>query len=96
MVVHAIYYQLISRKLYKFRLDNILRRCVLNHERKDIMWECHNGVAGRHVGGKAIAQKVLHVGLWWDTLFKDAKEYARSCDTFQRIDNLSRRDELPL
>jgi hypothetical protein len=59
MVVHATDYQLIAGQLYKLGLDNILRRCVLNHERQDILWECHNGVVGGHVGGKATAQKVL-------------------------------------
>jgi hypothetical protein len=96
MVVRAADYQLIAGQLYKLGLDNILRRCVLNHERKDILWECHNGVVGGHVGGKATAQKVLQAGLWWDTLFKDAKAYARSCDTCQRVGKPSCRDELPL
>jgi hypothetical protein len=58
----------------------------------DILWECHNGVAGGHVGIKTTAQKVLHVGLWWAMLFK----YAISCDTFQRVGNPSHRYELPL
>jgi hypothetical protein len=96
MVVHAVDYQLIAGQLYKFGLDSILRRCVLNHERQDIMWECHNGVVGGHVGGKAIAQKILQAGLWWATLFKDVKEYARSCNIYQRVGKPSRRDELPL
>jgi hypothetical protein len=59
MVVREAEYQLIVRKLYNLGLDSILMRCVLYHEIKDILWECHNGVAGGHVGGKAIAQKVL-------------------------------------
>ena len=96
MVVHATDYQLIVRQLYKLGLDNILRRCVLNHERQDILWECHNGFAGGHVGGKATAQKVLQVGLWWANLFKYDKEYAISCDIFQRVGNPSHKDELPL
>jgi transposase InsO family protein len=87
---------LIAGQLYKLGLDSILRRCVLDHERQDILWECHNGVAGGHVGGKATAQKVLQAGLWWETLFKDAKVYARSCDVCQRVGKPSRRDELPL
>ena len=53
MVVRATDYQLIAGQLYKLGLDGILRRCVLDHERQDILWECHNGVAGGHVGGKA-------------------------------------------
>jgi hypothetical protein len=64
-------------------LDNILRRCVLNHERKDILWECHSGVVGGHVGGKATTQKVLQARIMVGTLFKDDKVYARSCDVFQ-------------
>jgi hypothetical protein len=77
-------------------LENILKRCVLSHERQDILWEFHSGVVGGHVGGKDIAHKVLQFGLWWATLFKDAKYYDRSCDTCQRVGNPSRRDELPL
>jgi hypothetical protein len=55
MVVQATKYQLIMGKLYKLGLDNILRRCVLDHERHDILWECCNGVVGGHVGGNATA-----------------------------------------
>jgi hypothetical protein len=78
-------------------LNNILRRCVLNHEREDILWECHNGVVGGgHVGGKATTKKVLHTGLWWSTLLKYSKEYFRSCDISQRVGKPSRSYELPL
>jgi hypothetical protein len=57
LVVHAIDYQLIAGQLYKLGLDNILRRCVLDHERLDILWECHSGVVGGHIGGKETTQK---------------------------------------
>lgn len=73
LVVRAADYQLIAGQLYKSGLDNILRRCVLDHERPEILWECHSGVAGGHVGGKATAQKVLQAGLWWPTSFKMLK-----------------------
>jgi hypothetical protein len=82
MVVRVADCQLIAGQLYKLGLDIILRRCVLDHERQEILWECHNGVARVHVGGKATAQKVLQARLWWATLFKDAKGYARSCDVW--------------
>jgi hypothetical protein len=89
MVVQAMDYQYIVGKLYKLGLDRILRRCVLDHERQDILWECHSGVAGGHVGGKATTQKILQDGLWWDTLFKDVKEYSIYCDVCQRVGNSS-------
>jgi hypothetical protein len=53
-------------------------------------------VVGGHVGGKATTLKILQVGLWWPTMFKDAKAYARACDVFQRVGKPSWRDELPL
>jgi hypothetical protein len=90
MVVRGADYQLITRKLYKVGLDNILRRCILDHERQDILWECHSRITGGHVGGKAMAQKFLQARLWWATLFKDEKSYARSCDVSQRVGKLSR------
>lgn len=68
----------------------------MDHDRPDILWECHSGVAGGHVGGKATAIKVLQAGLWWPTVFRDCKEYAKSCDVCQRVGKPSIRDELPL
>jgi hypothetical protein len=85
MVVRATDYQLIAGQLYKLGLDNILKRCVLDHERQDILWESHNRVAGGHIGGKATAQKFIQARFQWEMLFKDAKVYARSCDIFQRV-----------
>jgi hypothetical protein len=96
MVVRVADYQLIAGKLYKLGLDSILRRCVLDHERQDILWECHNGVVGGHVGGNDTVKKVLQDELWWATLFKDEKVYSRSCDVYQRVGKSSKRDELPL
>ena len=76
--------------------DKILRRCVLEHEKPLILAEAHAGEVGGHFSGKATAQKILMAGLWWPTIHKDAKEYCRSCDIYQRIGRPSRRDEIPL
>ena len=45
MVVRVAYYQLIAGQLHKLRLDSLLRRCVMDHVRLDVLWECHSGVA---------------------------------------------------
>jgi hypothetical protein len=57
MVVRAMDYQFIVGYLYKLGLDSILRICVLDHERQDILWECHNEVVGGHVGGNPLCRK---------------------------------------
>ena len=77
-------------------LDNILRRCVLEHERPRILEEAHEGIAGGDYARKDIVHKVLHVGIWWPTIQRDAKEYCQKCDVCQRDGNPNRRDEMPL
>jgi hypothetical protein len=80
LVVRVANYQLIVGHLYKIGAYNILRRCVLNHERYRILAEAHEGIDGGHYVGKSTAQKVLHTGLWWPTIHKDAKDYFQRCD----------------
>ncbi|KAH9299992.1 hypothetical protein KI387_011575, partial [Taxus chinensis] len=41
-------FMLISGDLYKLGRDEVLCRCVLEHERKNIMEEAHGGIAGGH------------------------------------------------
>jgi len=76
--------------------DQILHHYVLDHEGEGILWECHVVINGGHVGCKATARNVLQASLWWTTLFKDAKEYAKTYDVFQRVGQPLRHDEMPL
>jgi transposase InsO family protein len=65
-------------------------------ERLLILAEAHEGIAEEHYTGREIAQKVLIAGLWWPTLHRDAKYYAKAYDVCQRVGKPSRRDEIPL
>lgn len=90
LVVKALDYQLISGQRYKLGLDEILRRCVLEHEKDMILEEAHAGVVGGHYAGKSTAQKILRPRIWWPTLHKDAKECCQACDICQRTGKPSR------
>jgi hypothetical protein len=96
LVVRAVEYQLIGGHLYKIGTYNILRRCVMEHERTIILVEAHEGIVGGHYAGKATTHKVLHAELWCPTFYKDSKEYYQNCDVCQRVGNPSKRDEIPL
>jgi hypothetical protein len=96
LVVHAADFSLIVGHLYNMGPDEILRRCLMEAERPLILIETHEGIARGNYAGKETTQKVLRVGLWWPTLHRDAKDYSRSCDIFQRVGKPSRRDEIPL
>jgi hypothetical protein len=59
LVVRVADYQLIVGHMYKLGLDNILKRCVIDHAILDILWECHSGVVGGHVQGKETTQNII-------------------------------------
>ena len=96
LVVRDANYLLILGHLYKMGTNNILRRCVLEHERSRILVEYHEGIVGGNYAGKDTAQKVLHVRLWWPIVHKDAKEYFQQCDVCQRVGKLEKSDKMPL
>jgi hypothetical protein len=82
LVVCAANFSLIVGQLYKLGPNEILRRCVMDIERPLILAEAHEGITGGHYTGTATTQKVLRDGLWWPTLYRDAKDYARSSDVW--------------
>ena len=96
LVFKATDFTLIAGFLYKLGPDEVLRRCVMLHEKDAIIKEAHSGTAGGHFAGKPTAQKILAAGLWWPTLHKDTKDFCRYCDIGQRVGKPSRRDEMPL
>ncbi|XP_075104353.1 uncharacterized protein LOC107783747 [Nicotiana tabacum] len=71
-------------------------RCVPETEMNNILSHCHDGAVGGHYGGRTTATKVLEVGFYWPTLFKDARNYIATCDKCQRSSNISKRDEMSL
>jgi hypothetical protein len=94
--VRAADFSLIVGQLYKMGPDEIIRRCIMEIERPLILTEAHEGIAGGHYAGRATKQKFMRASLWWPTLHRDAKDYAKACDVCQRVVKPSRRDEMPI
>lgn len=82
--------------LFKFCTNGMLRRCILEIEISNILSHCHDGVVGWRYRERKKAAKVLEVGFFWPSLFKDARQYVTTCDKCQRSSNISKRDEMPL
>jgi hypothetical protein len=68
----------------------------LDHERHMILSYPHKGVVGGHYTRKVIDHKILRIGLWWENLHKDTKEFYHTCDVCHRIRKPSRREEMSL
>eukprot|EP00253_Pinus_taeda_P031233 PITA_31233 len=82
--------------LYKTGNEEILRRYVLEFKRGKILAEAHGGFAGGHYVGRATTQKIICIGLWWQTLHKNSKAYNQACNVCQWTQKPSRRDEMQL
>jgi hypothetical protein len=82
--------------LYRRCADQIIRRCVMEHEMEEILRHCHTLQAGGHHGPERTAAKVLQSGFYWPSLFKDARAFISRCDRCQRTGNISKRQELPM
>ncbi|GJQ97266.1 reverse transcriptase domain-containing protein [Tanacetum coccineum] len=83
--------------LYLFRIctDQVIRRCVYGQKAVDILTACHNGPIGGHHGANYTAKKVFDSDFYWPTIYGDAHDLVRRCDTCQRQGKISQRDEMP-
>ena len=57
--------------LFKYCLNQVMRRCVSNEEQNDVINFCHSKACGGHFSFKKISAKILQCGFYWPTLFKD-------------------------
>nr|GFB47308.1 reverse transcriptase domain-containing protein [Tanacetum cinerariifolium] len=81
--------------LFRTCADQIIRRCVAGKEAIDILNACHSGPTGGHYGANYIAKKVFDSGFYWPSIYKDAFELVKRCDSCQRQGKVSQKDEMP-
>nr|GFA30862.1 reverse transcriptase domain-containing protein [Tanacetum cinerariifolium] len=81
--------------LFRTCADHIIRRCVAGKEAIDILNACHSGPTGGHYGANYTAKKVFESGFYWPTIYKDAFELVKRCDSCQCQGKISQKDEMP-
>nr|GEV30731.1 reverse transcriptase domain-containing protein [Tanacetum cinerariifolium] len=75
--------------------DQVIWRCVHGKEALDILVACHNGPTEGHHDANLTAKKIFDAGFFWPTIYKDAHEFVKNCDSCQRQGKISQRDEMP-
>nr|GEZ81900.1 reverse transcriptase domain-containing protein [Tanacetum cinerariifolium] len=75
--------------------DQIIRRYVAGQEAIDILKACYSGPTGGHYGANYTAKKVFDSGFYWPTIYNDAFELVKHCDSCQRQGKITQRDEMP-
>nr|GFB91672.1 reverse transcriptase domain-containing protein [Tanacetum cinerariifolium] len=81
---------------YLFRIcaDQVIKRCVYGQEAVDILAACHNGPTGGHHSANYTAKKVFDFGFYWPMIYHDAHDMVKSCNTCQRQEKISQKDEI--
>ncbi|MCO5567507.1 hypothetical protein L7F22_021201 [Adiantum nelumboides] len=87
---------LIKDNLYKRGKDGQLRMCATEEKYILILQQAHSGQTGGHFSTEKMAKSILYAGIWWPTLFMDAKEFVKRCDECQRTKTPRGRDDMPL
>ncbi|GJR49126.1 reverse transcriptase domain-containing protein [Tanacetum coccineum] len=70
--------------LFKICADQVIRRCVHGKEALDILEACYNGPTGGHHGANLTAKMVFDASFFWPTIYNDAHELVKNCDSCQR------------
>ena len=71
--------------LFHIRVDMHIKRCICGDEILDILKACHEGLCGRNFTDRRTCQKVLQIGYYWPTIFKDANKFVQAYDSCQRV-----------
>ncbi|GJS07565.1 reverse transcriptase domain-containing protein [Tanacetum coccineum] len=75
--------------------NQVIRRCVYGQEAVDILMDCHNGPTRGHHGANYTAKKVFDAGFFWPTIYRDAHDMVKSCDSCQHQGKISQKDKMP-
>ncbi|GKD66877.1 reverse transcriptase domain-containing protein, partial [Tanacetum coccineum] len=86
----------VDESYYDLEGDILILEALLNsQEAVDILTACHSGPTGGHYGANYTTKKVFDSGFYWPTIYKDAHELVKNCDSYQRQGKISQRDEMP-
>ncbi|XP_057719609.1 uncharacterized protein LOC130934033 [Arachis stenosperma] len=80
----ASYYTVLGNTLYRRGHSQPLLKCISNEEAEEVMAETHEGVCGNHIGGRALAAKILRTGYYWPTIKQDCSSKVKACDNCQK------------
>ncbi|XP_025670562.1 uncharacterized protein [Arachis hypogaea] len=75
----AAKYTVIQGQLFKKGLSQPLLKCLHPDQTDYVLKEVHKGCCGHHIGGKALARKLIQAGYYWPSMMKDSKEFVKKC-----------------
>jgi hypothetical protein len=92
----AKYYFWDTSYIWKFYVDQLVRRCVPHDEFHSILTFYHSHSYGGHFRENKTTHKVLENGLYWLFILKNAYHFYKSCEKCQRNGNITYKDQMSL
>nr|XP_025703596.1 uncharacterized protein LOC112805422 [Arachis hypogaea] len=86
----AAKYAIIQGQLFKKGLNQPLLKCLHPDQTNYVLREVHEGCCVHHIGGKALARKLIRAGYYWPSMMADSKEFVRKCAKCQENANFHR------
>nr|XP_025661213.1 uncharacterized protein LOC112756811 [Arachis hypogaea] len=83
----AARYAIIQWQLFRKGLSQPLLKCLHPDQTDYVLREVHEGCCGHHIGGKALARKLIRAGYYWPSMMKDSREFVRKCVKCQQNAN---------
>ncbi|XP_016164614.1 uncharacterized protein LOC107607148 [Arachis ipaensis] len=85
----ASLYTNIGGELYRRGISQPLLKCLNTEEAREVMDEVHEGICGNHIGGRALAAKIVRTGYYWPTMKRDCITKVKKCDKCQKHEAIS-------
>ncbi|XP_025680337.1 uncharacterized protein [Arachis hypogaea] len=86
----AAKYAVIQGQLFKKGLNQPLLKCLHPDQTDYVLREVHEGCCGHHIGGKALARKLIRAGYYWPSMMADSNEFVKKCVKCQENTNFHR------
>ncbi|XP_016186036.1 uncharacterized protein LOC107627728 [Arachis ipaensis] len=80
----ASLYTNIAGELYRRGFSHPLLKCLDKNEANEVMNEVHEGVCGNHIGGQALAAKIIRTRYCWPTMKGDCITKVKNCNNCQK------------
>nr|GEX71558.1 reverse transcriptase domain-containing protein [Tanacetum cinerariifolium]GEX71651.1 reverse transcriptase domain-containing protein [Tanacetum cinerariifolium] len=86
---------IVNHSWSNLRIYHLILNMQFWREAVDVLKAFHNGPTDGHHGLNYTAKKVFDSGFYWPTIYRDAHDLVKSCDSCQRQGKISQRDEMP-
>ena len=73
-----------DKRLYRLSFGVPYLLCLHPGVVKGLLTELQEGICDSHMGGRSLAHRVMIQRFWWPNMQRDAAEYVKKCDRYQK------------